>query len=460
MNVFVFHQDLRLVDNTTLITMCRAEAGGILPVFVLDPQQVSPERNPFFGHPSVQFMCESLRSLDSDVRACNPRSGLCILRGGLEQSLEELRRLLGGLNSVGFNAGYSPFALRRDGAVKDWCARAGCKIYCEEDLLLLPAEESVKGDGTPFQVFTPFRNACWKKPVRRVDRFRHFRFVDTPGALRSNSVGELRGLYEELPGLLVRGGRTAGLRRLRALSGFADYGAMRDTLSYQTTLLGAYLSFGVLSIREVVHKVRAELGSRSALESELWWREFYFMVMYRFPRVIGGCFKPKWDRARWPTPRAAAVTLVREARTGFPVVDAGLRQLYQTGWSHNRLRMIITSFLCKDLLLDPRWVEQFWARHLVDYSVSATNGGVSWVVGYGTDAMLAQRVFNPWLQGQKFDRDCVFIKRWVPELASLAPRIIHQWYAHHGAGSADYPPPCVDHKQRREQFLRFVARVR
>ena len=190
-----------------------------------------------------------------------------------------------------------------------------------------------------------------------------------------------------------------------------------------------------------------------AIENELWWRQFYFMIMYHFPHVIGGYFKPKWNNFVWLNDSEQYIYKLTNHITGFPIIDAATKQLQITGFSHNRLRMVLTSFMAKDMLLNPQWIEMYWAKYLIDYSVSATNGGVSWTIGYGTDSMIANRIFNPWEQQKKYDKECEFIKQYIPELQSIEPKFIHKWNDYYNKFSINYPKPIFNHSVRRLKFI-------
>lgn len=459
MRLFIFHKDLRLEDNTTLIRMFKENAvADIIPIFIFTEQQINPDQNKYFGSPCVQFMVESLLSLREDIKTHGGE--LYFFRE--EDTIKALDKIYKAVDKeiteIGWNVDYSPFALKRDESVIAWCQKKNIATVHYEDGVLhnLFDDTCKKKDGTPFKVFTPFRNYCWNNlEVRNVNKFKDFKFSkDT--RLKKLVYDKLNSLYTDLPGLLVHGGRKNGMDRLKKIKLQKEYKEKRDILTYETTLLGAYISFGVLSIREVYWEVRDKLGKHSALESELYWNLFYQMIMYNFPRVIGGTFKEKWDNMSYHNNKKY-VEAIMNASTGIPIIDAGLRQLYTTGFSHNRLRMVLTSFMCKHMLLDPKWVEKWWANHLVDYSVPQTNGGVAWTAGYGTDAQIASRIFNPYTQSEKFDSNAEFIKKWVPELKDVKPEHIHEWEKYRANyPNLEYSKLILIHKERREIYIKFL----
>lgn len=452
MRVFLFHRDLRLTDNTTLIKMCKENEEKIVCIFIFTEQQINPKKNKFYGSNAVQFMIESLVSLDKEIR--NFGGKLYFFRDtDTVSALEKIHKKIK-ITEFGSNPDYTPFALKRDRQVHQFCKKNNITIYYEEDTPLFNLFDSstLKENGEPYKVFTPFRNNLWNKEIRPVDKWNKFNFRKESELTFKVKLDEL---YTENKTLLVRGGRENAMKLLGKIKEQKIYGKCRDFLTYKTTFLGAYITFGVISCREVLFKVRKELGKHTTLESELFWNLFYQMITYRFPHVIKSTFKADWQDIKYKN-NARYIKAILEAKTGFPVIDAGLRQLYTTGYCHNRLRMVITSFMGKNLMLDPKWIEKFWANYLVDYNVCQTNGGVSWVLGYGTDAMMYNRIFNPWTQSLKFDKNAEFIKKWIPELKDVEPKKIHNWEIHYD--SIFFVKPIVSHKDTRQDYLKFLKK--
>ena len=449
MRFFLFHNDLRLSDNTTLIKMSKEP---VIPIFIFTEQQINPKKNKFYGSNSVQFMCESIASLNKDIK----KHGGELYTVKAKDTITALNKIhkVTEITELGWNPNYSPFALKRDKLIKKWCEKNKIKFYEEEDhgLHKIFDDSTLKDDSTPFKMFTPFRNYCYKNlEVRNINKFKDFKFKKS-SSLKEICFDKIDSLYTYNELLLVNGGREFGLERLKNVKNQKDYGKKRDLLTYNTTFLGAYLSFGVLSIREVFWKVREVLGKHTPLESELYWREFYMMIMYRFPKVIGGHFKEQWDNIKYKN-NSKYTKAIMNAKTGVPIIDAGLKQLYTTGFSHNRLRMVITSFMAKHCQLDPKWIEKWWANHLVDYNIASTNGGVSWTAGYGTDSMIANRIFAYWIQSSKFDPKAEFIKHWLPEFKDTEPKHIHNWEEYH-----TFNKPIFLHKERREEYIKFLKK--
>jgi deoxyribodipyrimidine photo-lyase len=330
-------------------------------------------------------------------------------------------------------------------------------------VVLHEPDEVLKGDGDPYRVFTPY--------FRRWAKEKHPRPVAKPGdlaspaALPSDPLPTLAtwGLSDPAPGI-VEGGERAARQRLRSTikDRLARYDAERDIPSAESTSrLSQDLRFGTLSIRTVlaeVDKARAKGGAKLAASadtflSELAWREFYMQILSHFPEVLDLEFNADYRGLPWNEPDDKFAAW-QEGLTGFPFVDAGMRQLRGTGFMHNRVRMVVAMFLTKDLHIDWRLGEQFFMQELVDGEIASNNGGWQWSAGTGADAAPYFRIQNPWTQGKRFDPDGCYIRKWVPELADVPAKALHAPPADDQPIAADYPLPIVDHKEEREYTLR------
>jgi deoxyribodipyrimidine photo-lyase len=252
--------------------------------------------------------------------------------------------------------------------------------------------------------------------------------------------------------LIVHGGRTNALKTLKtALKTQKHYSQTHNDLSKNTTLLSAYIKFGCVSIREVYYAFK---GNHDLIR-QLYWRDFYSQIMYHFPRVLNQALKPNYNKIKWPK-NEKWFKAWTQGLTGFPVVDAGMRQLITTGWLHNRSRLIVASFLVKTLLINWKKGEKFFAQQLVDYDPANNNGNWEWIMGGGADSQPFFRIFNPWEQGKHFDPECVYIKEWIPELRDLDPKVIHQWDTEwENYKSIDYVKPICDYKKQKELVLKL-----
>jgi deoxyribodipyrimidine photo-lyase len=461
-------RDLRLADNQAL-TAALSRASRVVPVFILDPgllgaPDVSPSR--------LAFLFGGLRALDADLRG---RGSRLVVRQG--DPACELAALAG---ETGASAIYAeedpwPYGRRRDG-----CVAAQLPLRLVGGLTVHPPDAVRKQDGSPYTIFTPFSRAWQSLPPPVSEQL-------LPVPARMLPPPETAGLPIPAEPLLPVAvpfvpGEAEAQRRLRAFAEgpgapIGKYDTDRNRMDLAgTSEISPYLRFGMVSARQTVVAARVaaasagDLAPRSGAETwinELIWREFYMSLLYYFPTVLEEAFRPVLRGLPWQNDRDAFAAWC-EGRTGYPTVDAGMRQLTRTGWMHNRARMIAASFLVKDLLIDWRWGERFFMLHLVDGDPAANNGGWQWVAGVGTDAAPFFRVFNPVLQGAKYDPHGDYVRRWIPELARVPARYIHQpWQtpaaAQREAGCVvgrDYPAPIVDHRWARDRALAAYRKCR
>ena len=451
--VWWIRRDLRLRDNQALTGALRF-GGQVLPVFVLDPKLLN---SAYSSEKRLSFLFEGLRSLESELRA---RGSYLLLRRGdpVTVLLELLTEL--GAEAVFAEEDVSPYARRRDAA-----AARNLPLHLVPGLTVQSPREVVKADSTPYTVFTPFSRA-WLARENSAQILAAPAWIPTPAGISGVEIPEKSVEISFAAGEKVAQIRLGGFVD-HALNGYADD---RDRMDLNgTSQLSPYLRFGMLSAREAVDAARrAGVGSldgvsRSGADSwlnELIWREFYLTILYHFPDVREGSFRPQMRNIAWLN-NLDDFTAWKEGRTGYPVVDAAMRQLNQTGWMHNRARMITASFLTKDLLIDWRRGERYFMQQLIDGDPAANNGGWQWCAGTGTDAAPYFRVFNPVLQGKKFDPAGEYVRRWVPELAGVPAAYIQEpWKMpaeiQHKAGfvpGSTYPAPIVDHALARQRAL-------
>ena len=446
-----FRNDLRLHDNTALAAAARGDE--LIALFVIDPAllaraHVSPPRR--------RFLADCLASLAANLAHHGSR---LVVRSGAPA--EVIARLLDETRAdrLTVNRDYTPYARRRDAAVRAVAAARGVQMEEHKDRVVFEHDELRTKSGGGYVVFTPFRNA-W------VQRYRDT--APAPGR-RPTLPPPVDGVASEpLPDAarlaagddttaIPAGGEAAALTRLDAfLAGpLRNYARDRDRPAVDgTSRLSPHLRFGTVSIRRCVHRALAladadRTASAGAAKwvDELVWREFYVALLAEHPRVLDGAFRREFAAVAW-NDDAAGFRAWCEGRTGYPFVDAAMRQLVQTGWMHNRARMIVASFLTKDLLLDWRAGERVFMRHLVDGDPASNNGGWQWAASTGTDAQPYFRIFNPVLQGERFDPEGAYVRRYVPELRDVPAAFVHKpWLA--PAPPRDYPPPIVDHAERR-----------
>ncbi|MBA2491228.1 MAG: deoxyribodipyrimidine photo-lyase [Gammaproteobacteria bacterium] len=441
--VFVFRRDLRLDDNTGL-RKAFALAERVLPCFIFDPRQQGDQNDYFTAH-GFQFLLESLEDLERQLKAAG---GALYRFAGLPHEIVERLIEQCGAEAVMVNRDYTPFSRLRDGELQALCARRHVFFGQYPDVSLNEPGRTVTEAGTPFRVFTPY--------YRRARQFD----VPSPQSLKAGDFHKgpiefARGktLYDELlkernAGAHVRGGRDSGVAILRRLADFNDYGHSHDAVAQAgTTSLSAHHKFGTVSIREVYHALKKELAAASEeIIRQLYWRDFFTQLAFFNPWVFGKSLKTRFDDMRWDNDENHFNAWC-EGRTGFPMVDAGMRQLNETGWMHNRARLVTGSFLTKNLLIDWRWGERYFARRLVDYDPCVNNGNWQWIASVGVDTRPI-RILNPWTQQQKFDSQAEYVKRWVPALRGLTPEAIHRLHDSRPPGLNDYPSPMMDHTQQ------------
>jgi deoxyribodipyrimidine photo-lyase len=466
--IWWIRRDLRLTDNHAL-TMALKSADEVIPAFVLDPTLLA---STYVGSRRLAFLWEGLRCLEADLRG---RGSRLILRQG--DPAEELGALRVESNAdvIFAEEDISPYARRRDARVA-----GDMPLQLVNGLTVHPAGAILKRDGTPYTVFTPFSRAWKALPFPGVDDIlpAPHRILTPPG-LASRPIPDQPGIAPEVPFLP---GEAEALQRLSAfVDGEAapvfDYAEGRNRLDRAATSgLSPYLRFGMISARQAVvaaltaveaaSHAQARKGAETWL-NELIWREFYVNILHHFPHVRSGSFRAEYDNIRWNN-NEDAFNAWCTGRTGYPVIDAAIRQLAETGWMHNRARMIMASFLVKDLLIDWRWGERWFMQHLVDGDPAANNGGWQWTAGTGTDAAPYFRIFNPVTQAQKFDPGGTFVRRWLPELERVPTRYIHEpWkmspeeqrQASCTIGE-DYPEPVINHAWARQRALSVYVQAK
>ena len=416
MHIFIFHRDLRIVDNTSLINQIK-EMGEVVPIFIFTSEQINPSKNDYFSNNSVQFMIESLHELSDEIKKKNGK--IYFFKGDTIKVIKALNKKEE-LKSISYNLDYTPYARKRDDEIKKWCEKNNVSCFEKEDYVLYDIlnGQTKKKDGTPYLVYTPFRNYCMSNlKVREVDGFKSFKFNKVKELEKIKyyiDEKEIDDFYEDNPNINVHGGRSNGLKILAKLDNFKSYQKDRDTLSYKTTFLGAHNHFSTVSIREVYYKMSDKLGKHSGLINEIHWRDFYINITYEFPHILKGqvsginqSYKKEYDNIKW-SHNTKWFNAWCEGTTGFPVIDAAMRQIKTIGFMHNRARMFTSSFLTKDMHIDWRDGEKYFASLLVDYDPISNNGGWQWSTGSGTDAQPYFRIFNPWSQQEKFDQDCEY----------------------------------------------------
>ena len=465
-------RDLRCSDHAALYYALRrferVYCAFVFDTDILDLLPTRSDRRVEFIHASVLELHNGLQQLA--LQSGSIGSGLIVRHGPALACIVQLAQYLG-VQEVLANRDYEPQALERDQRVAQALKEVGITFSDYKDQVLLERDEVLTQQGRPYSVFTPYKRA-WLKQLDAfqlkqypVDRYAHHLAPLPPGE-QLPTMADLNFSVSNLHALpLPTGMRGAQLLLQNFLPRMAAYHEARDYPGRKgVSYLSVHLRFGTVSIRQLA-ALAVQMANQNSVGAQTWlselaWRDFYFMILWHHPQVVTQSFKSDYDHVQWDyAPELWQAWC--EARTGYPLVDAAMRQLLQTGYMHNRLRMLVASFLTKDLGIDWRSGEHFFAQHLNDYDLAANNGGWQWAASTGCDAQPYFRIFNPITQSQRFDPDGKFIRRYLPELARVPNAHIHFPAAMKPAALAacglrlgvDYPMPIVDHARARERTL-------
>jgi len=447
-SIWWIRRDLRLTDNPAL--HAALEAGDVIPVFILDPafSSQSPRRR--------NFLHAGLSSLHKNLQT---RGSYLVIRTG--KPVDVLRRLIQETNATTIFAeeDFTPYARKRD-------ALAAGKLPLQLILgqTVHHPEFVKKADGKPYTIYTPY-SKVWKSLLQEIRLIPAPKNINTPAGIKSEPTPA----FESNP--LFPAGEAEALRRLKDFASTKIYSYREDRNRMDldgTSSLSPYLRLGMLGLRQAVRiaqQVLAKSGSAEDVHgaetwlNELIWREFYIQILYHFPHVSRSAFNPSLAGIPWRNDKSD-FSAWKDGRTGVPIVDAAMRQLKETGWMHNRARMIVASFLVKDLLIDWQWGEAWFIENLLDGDPAANNGGWQWIAGTGTDAVPYFRIFNPVLQSRKFDPNGDYIRKWVPELRGLNSRDIHAPWEK-GVRTTNYPPrPIVERAVVKQRTLNAYSLAR
>jgi len=439
-SLFIFRRDLRLTDNTALILALR-KSEKVVPVFIFDPRQIGIKNN-YRSKNCIQFMAESLSDLTDQLRG--KKAKLYCFKGQSEKVISRMTKQEK-IDAIFINKDYTPFSLKRDRNIEKICFKNNIDYTACTDTLLNDPEIIKTKNGTPFAVFNPFYKKSRKQQVIRPKRCSKSNFYT--GRIK----GACHSLISEISrhknkNIWVQGGTNRAKKILKKIKDLRQYNDTRNFPAIMTSNLSAHNKFGTVSIREVYHKIVDLYGKNSTLITQLYWRDFFYHIAYHSPFVFGHAYHKKYDALKWGKSKKKFERWCT-GTTGFPIVDAGMRQLNKTGYMHNRVRMIVASFLTKDLHISWLWGEKYFAQQLVDYDPCVNNGNWQWVASTGCAAPPYFRIFNPWLQQKKFDPNCMYIKQWIFELQAITPKAIHDWKSKTSPNIKDYPRPMVNHKK-------------
>ncbi|MFN0207650.1 MAG: cryptochrome/photolyase family protein [Planctomycetota bacterium] len=469
-----FRKDLRLDDNTSLAAASADSRGEVAICYISEPSVL---RRADMAACRVAFALNCLKSLSGEIARLGGR--LMIRHGNAHEEIVNIAKEIGA-DAVYWNCEYEPQLVERDRKAKDALESANIKVRAFHDRLLAAPGAVTTKEGNPYTVFTPFERSCEKieiaKPRPHVAKFISSEIIRKKAKTLPLATADKLGFHTHIQ--IPDGGEANATKRLYEFCdrGLENYKTARDFMHERgTSRLSADLKFGTISVRTIVKNVidaaRAKATIKESAEkfiSELRWRDFYTHILYNFPRVEKGSFKKEYDTIAWDD-NDRLLNCWKAGATGYPVVDAAMRELRATGWMHNRARMIVASFFTKDLGLDWRLGERHFMNELLDGDLANNNGGWQWAASTGTDAAPYFRIFNPVLQGKRFDPGGEYVKKWCPELVKLPADHIHSpWDASPLALAEagvclgrDYPKPCVDHATARVRAIaRFEAAVK
>lgn len=422
--VFWFRRDLRLDDNVGLYMALQGKF-PVLPMFIFDSEILSELPK---DDARVTFISETLHKIRNDLQKHG--SSIAIYHGKPEDVFHEITSEFEVQNVIA-NHDYEPYAQTRDEKIEKLLSTKNIGFTTYKDQVIFEKDEVVKGDGSPYIVYTPYMK-IWKQ-----------KFEKSKACKTHETTPLFKNLYQstQLPNFQLK---DMGFEVSKIIvpefdtssNLIQDYEKRRNFPAQDATShLGPHLRFGTVSIRKIMEKATSE--KNEIFWQELIWREFFMQILWHFPETIDNAFKKKYDRIEWRN-NEAEFAKWKEGKTGYPLVDAGMRQLNSTGYMHNRVRMLVASFLCKHLLIDWRWGEAYFAEKLLDYELASNVGNWQWAAGSGVDAAPYFRIFNPTTQIEKFDKQQEYIRKWIPEF-----------------GTESYPQEMVDHKEARERCLRI-----
>ena len=420
-NIFWFRRDLRLEDNAGLYHALK-EGKPVVPVFIFDRNILDELEDR--ADRRVEFIHQSLRHLQAQLLKIG--ASLDVRYGFPGEIWNQLLKEYA-VAGVYANHDYEPYARQRDTSIAKMLKADTISFHTYKDQVIFEKDEVIKDDGTPYTVFTPYSKK-WKATFND-NNLSSYPVKKYLSNFFKQSTKEIPSL-EEMDFKPV--GQTFPDKKSNA-DIIKHYKEQRDHPgSDGTSKLGVHLRFGTISIRELAKKANA---LNETFLNELIWRDFYQMILWHFPHVVNNAFKPQYDNIKWRN-NEKEFDAWCQGQTGYPIVDAGMRELNATGFMHNRVRMIVASFLTKHLLIDWRWGEAYFAKKLLDFDLASNNGGWQWAAGSGCDAAPYFRIFNPWLQTKKFDPELKYIRKWVPEFEEFT-----------------YPQPIVDHEMARQRCL-------
>jgi len=462
-------RSLRAYDNTALVEASKKH-DEVIPFYVIDGDYFETAE---LGYPRVKFWHDSVVDLKNSLK--EDGKNLIVRKG---KPIEQLEKIIEETSAeeVYFNRDYSPYSKQRDQSAKELGEELGVEVNSFKDIVMFEKEEILTNSGSPYKVYSYYRDKWFEKDKPRPEKPEEFNTPDLTSDVMP-SVEELGFEKPDEMDWIWEPGRESGKKTLEEFKDkIWNYEDKRDLAAVDgTSKLSPHLKFGTISIREafwMAERIKAKNPDSDTSGIETWqeelaWRDFYFQIIWNFPYCVEKPFLEQYKSIEWEKDDDKWQRFI-EGKTGYPFVDAGMRQLRQTGWMHNRLRMVVTSFCAKDLHLDWKKLHTYFKKNFVDAELSAMIGGIQWAYSIGTDAQPYFRVFNPWTQGEKYDPDGEYIRKWVPELKDVPDKHIHNPYKmnklqQNDCGveiGKDYPEPIVDHDEERKKAVEMFEEAR
>lgn len=489
-NLFIFRRDFRLHDNNGLTECFKLGLKNIIPIFIFTPEQVNKSKNKYYSHSCVQFMLESLNELNDEIsnkgKDKTPNKKLYTFYGDNIDVLTKICNIINVENII-FNKDYTSYSIKRDKTIKDFCKKRNIKCIQSEDYLLAPIKTFNKGSNSDdtYSVYTSFKNGVinHKELIQQVSKININNvkklFTYIPDRKLTDIKSKFKEKYAYLNtfwkdinqkynnSIIYKGGRKIGLMHLHKIKEHCDYDNNRNDMSKYTTLLSAYIKFGCISIREVFFTVINSLSSDQkkdlfniGLLNQIIWREFYYYIAYYNPHILNktkNSYMKKYDNIKWENNKVWFNKWCN-GETGFPIVDACMKELNTTGYMHNRGRLIASSFI-RLLNIDWKLAERYFANKLVDYDPIVNNLNWQNQMGTGTGKRpVSQQILNPVIQSKKFDKKCIYIKKWLPNLKSIKNTHLHDWskyFEEYDLNKIKYYQPMLNYKLQKEKNIKL-----
>ena len=435
-SLFIFRRDLRIQDNVGLIESLQ-NSKEVIPCFIYDENIIKKLKDSEFRW---NFLNESLVDLDNELK--KKGTSLQVLEGKPEKIIDSMIKKHN-LNAIFLNTDFTNYAQRRDEKIFQVSKKNKISFHSTLDFLLHNPNEIKTNEGSPYTIYSFFYKKARQFPVKKI--IKNIKKNYSKEIISNDQIKK-----SEIKNNDIIGGRKEALKILRGLDKFRDYDKVRDFPGLnQTTMLSAHNKFGTVSVREVHKEIKEVLGSDHTIMGEIYWREFFSHILFHFPYAQKTTFRKKFQKIPWSKSKESFKKWC-EGETGFPIVDAGMRQLNQTGFMHNRVRMVVASFLTKDLHMDWRLGEKYFEEKLIDHDPAVNSGNWQWAASTGCDSVPYFRIFNPWRQQERFDLNCDYIKKWVPELEKIEPKVIHKLWEKFPT-NLEYPKPMLTHKIEAEK---------